>query len=330
MKTISSLKTVLFAVSIACLIVAGCKKEDETPEPEVPETPQAEINEQSKRASEPTDVNDVSSQAMDDVNATIGDIVSARSINICGLSYFDTANTATTGVIHLYYSDSVVCNGDYKRSGHIQINLPVDSITDPNNHHVIRFSTAGAVAKITFDNYKVERVSTGKSVTFNGWHTMKNKNQGGWVFLFLFGTPVEHEVRAFVNLTYENGDEATWNAATERKYTYVGGVLKATMSADSTIAIGGITHGLAFWGVNRTNEDYTITMPAPLSMDVINPNNCIGKLLTGGFDFRWSSHVLSLTYGVDASGVPTTNCPYGYKISWTDGNGNAAQHTIPY
>lgn len=323
MKTSHFKLSALFAVVI-CLVIAACKKPKEEEPPVTPPATTEETEKNTKRTGDQNDADIVSGQAIDDINSAIGQISSTRSVSICGCTIDSSA--MNTGEILFTFDGTTVCAGK-KRSGTIRVN-----ITSPNGVH---FSAMGAVAKLTFDNYKVKDAITNKSLQFDGWHTLKNLNGHNWASFLLGMSTIQHQVRGNVKLTNENLDTAHWNVATKRtySYTYTGNKLNAQVEAD-TFNINGVTDDFAYWGYNRFGDEYTITMPTPLSLDATNDlTNCEWKFLTGKLVFHWSSsYDLTVVYGVDSNGntVPAGTCPYGYKIYWTNNGTTSPDHIIAY
>jgi hypothetical protein len=316
----------LIGVILVSFIIAGCKKKEEEQTPAAVNknpAPAAETSQQTKRSSDQTDLENESNHAMDDANAAMGEVSTTRDIQTtCGMTY-DSSTTATTGIIILTY-DGTVCSG-VKREGTITIHLPVQ------NGHVVHFSTANVTASLVFDNYKVTKVATNKSMTFTGTHLVRNENAGGWFALLFLGTPIIHHVRAHVHVVFEDSTECEWNAAVKRTFSNTNSVIKASIAKDTVgFSFNGTTYNdAAFWGTNRLGEEYVIEM-SPFTYDIVNSNNCTLKPLTGTFKFHWSSYLLTLTYGVNSDGTAATSCPYGYKFNWTDVNGNANEVVLPY
>jgi hypothetical protein len=207
------------------------------------------------------------------------------------------------------------------RTGTITIQLPYNGTT------VTTWSTPGATASLTFNNFKVTNLANNKSITYNGVHQVTNVNGGGIIQLYL-GTSIINKVRACMQLTFGDSTTRTWNVAETRTLSSVAysGIVKATTTGDTVLA--GHNH-VAFWGVNRLNESFTIDMPTPFSYMAYG-TTCLIKPRTGVIVFYGVSHSLTLTYGVDSSGNPTTACPYGYKFSWVDGNGTNQQIILSY
>lgn len=317
MKTNKTIIKSIIVVTFAIFLIAGCKKEEEPTVP--PVVAPAENAGQTQRASDQSNTENESNQAMDEANSAMGNVSTTRGVQSCGMTIDSTDKNI--GKITLNY-DGTACSGKI-RTGSITVQLPF------SNGVITTWSTIGATATLTFNNYKVTYVSNNKSLTFNGTHSVTNVNGGGWLQLYL-GTPIVHKVRANMQLTFDDGTTRTWMAAEKRTLNYnnVTEVLKASTIGDTIIS----GHAnVAFWGINRIGESFIIDMPTAFSYDINNPiTNCIYKPLTGVIVHYGVAHSLTLTYGVDASGYPTTSCPFGYKFSWTDGNGANQQIILPY
>lgn len=85
------------------------------------------------------------------------------------------------------------------RSGQIKVQL-----TTGTNWHL-----AGSVLTITYNNFKITRLSDNKTITFNGVKTLTNVNGHNWL-TFLAGTSsFKYQSRAFnVNVAYDDGSTA--------------------------------------------------------------------------------------------------------------------------
>lgn len=308
------------AITFAIIIIAGCKKKEEpapvTPPPIVSPTDSAS---QTTRASDQTNVENESNQAMDEANSALGQVSTTREIQACG--YTIDSSQKLIGKITLNY-DGAPCNGKI-RTGSITIQLPYNGTT------ITTWSTIGAKAILTFNNYKVLYVSNNKYMTYNGTHSVTNVNGGGWVQLYL-GTPIVNKVRSNMQISFNGGTAIEWNSAKLRTLTYTGGVLKVTMAGDTTI---GNYDDVAMWGINPMGDHFTIDVPTDYTYDIINPGtNCIAKPLTGVIKYYGVTHVITLTYGVDVNGYTVLPgvCPYGFSFSWTDAQTITHQVVLPY
>ena len=319
MKTKISIFTGMIATIIAIFIITGCKKNEEpAPTPTPPTVSPTDSTSQTTRASDQSNVENESNQAMDDVNGAFGQVSTTRGIQAC--SYDIDSSLKAQGKITLNYN-GVNCGGKI-RTGSITAQLPY------SNGTITTWSTVGATATLTFNNYKVV-YPNGKSVKFNGIHKVTNVNGGGYIELVM-GTPIVHKVRSNMQISFDNATAIEWNSAKLRTFTYTGtyptGVLKATVAADSLPT----SDRILMWGINTMGDHFVIKMPVDYTIDLLNPGtNCIGKPLTGQIEYTGITYVITITYGVDNYGYPTTSCPYGYKVEW-DGNNQNYTAILPY
>ena len=319
MKAPNLIFKALLGATIACFVIAGCKKKDDpAPTPNPTNNTSTETTQQTLRSSDHSNVDNESNQAMDEANTAMSEVSTTRGVqSVCG-AVIDSSQKAM-GIIKLNYDSTIVCSGK-KRGGQIVIQLPYSSGT------ITTWSTQGAVATLTFNNYKVTYVSTGKKLTFNGTHSVKNENGGGWVELYFLGQPIVYKVRANMEITFEDGTTRSWHSAIKRTLENVSGVLKSSVISDTSTTD---YPSLAFWGVDRYGEEFYIDMPTDFSYKIVDPANCIFKP-TGQLFFHWSTKVLHITYGVNADGTVATTCPYGYKFEWTDLQGTPQQIVVSY
>ncbi len=317
METKSTLTKIVFAIAFIGLAITGCKKAD-SPAP-VPATPAPTYtsSQQTQRANDQSNVENQCNTAMDDANTAMQNCSRTRHTEtVCNLTV-DTS-LASQGKITLNYNGND-CSNLTSRTGSIVIQLPY------NNNTVTTWTTAGAVAKLTFNNYKVTRLSDNKSITYNGFHSIKNVNGGGAVQLML-GSTILHQIRANMVITFDDGTTRTWQIAKTRTFTNVSGLVTATVAGDSTFST--YVHA-AVWGTNRLGQAFTVDMPTAFSYYMLG-SVCLYRPLTGVVIDYVPSNTLTLTYGVDFLGNPATGCPFGYKFAWMDAN-NVQQHiVIPY
>ncbi|MES2397181.1 MAG: hypothetical protein V4549_14315 [Bacteroidota bacterium] len=322
MKTKKILFTGVIAVMIAVFAISSCKKEEE-PAPIVtpPTVSPTDSTSQTTRASDQTNVENESNQAMDEANDALMGVSTTRGVQAtCG--YTIDSSQKAIGKITLNYDGITVCNGK-KRSGSIAIQLPYNGTT------ITTWSTAGATSSLTFYNYKVVYTADNKSLLLNGTHTVKNVNGGGLVALY-FGTPMVNKVRSHMQISFDGGTAIEWNSAKLRTITYNNGtgVLKASMAGDSIYN----SENIAMWGINNMGDHFTITVPTAFSYDIWNPiTNCVYKPLTGQIVYSGIAYEITLTYGVNQDGTYPFigTCPWGYKIEWDTNNGSLYAK-IPY
>lgn len=319
MKTKNSIFTSIVAITFAIIILAGCKKKEETA-PTTPPVTSVDGTQQTQRASDQSTTENQSNQAMDDANSALGQVSTTRGIQTTYCNMTIDSTYKSTGKLILNYNGND-CNNLTSRTGCITVQLLLV------NGQFTPWSQAGSMATITFLNYKVTNLATNKSQTFNGYHKVTNVNGGGLIQLYL-GVSIVHKIRGAMDVTFDDNTTRTWNTAAKRTLSSVSqsGIVKATTESDT--AFGG-HNDVAFWGTNRLNENFTIGMPTPFSYMVYG-TTCLFRAQTGVIVFYGVAHTLTLTYGVDTNGNVTTACPYGYKFSWTDINGVAQQIVLSY
>lgn len=332
MKTKKILFTSVIAFVIAVFAISSCKKEEE-PAPILtpPTVSPTDSSSQTTRASDQTNVENESNQAMDEANDALVGVSTTREVQAtCG--YTIDSSQKLTGKIKLIYDGVTNCNGKI-RSGFIDIKLPFDGT------NITKWSAVGATASLTFNNYKVVYVADNKSLMLNGWHLMKNQSGGGWIQLAM-GNTIIHIIKSRMFISFNGGTAIEWNSAKKRTLTYTGifpnGLLKASMAGDTIMYVGSTCYTkVAMWGVNPMGDHFIINVPTDFSYDIINPinnNTCNGKPLTGVIKYYGIAFAITLTYGVDQYGYAITPgvCPWGYKIDWEDNNQHFITAKIAY
>ena len=325
MKTKNVMKSLMiFAVS--ALLFTGCKKKDDDVKPD--ENPATETAVHQNNAADQSDVDQQSNESIDDVNQVLNNNSNTRTELPCDVTIDSTA-LMTQGLIKLTYH-GLSCDKLRTRSGVISVQLPYDAVAKKPIH----WNVKGAKIIVTYDKFKVTRLADNKSMTFNGSVTVTNVNGGG-VWVLLAGTPVIHQLRGGMVITFDDGTTREWAVARTRTYALsVAAVLTVTEAGDTLIA----GKKVAYWGKNRAGDQFSLSIDKPVVTNIFGGSLCrlykpyqgvvvISSTVTG------TTNTLTITYGVDASGNPITgalDCPYGYKLNWTDANGTAQQLIVKY
>jgi len=91
----------------------------------------------------------------------------------------------------------------------------------------------------------------------------------------------------------------------------------------------GATTGIAEWGFNRFGNPFITDILQPL----IVRQDCGFRLVSGKVHHGTNLFNAAVTFGLDATGAPTT-CPgngnYYYKITWTGPSGIPRVIILPY
>ena len=323
MKTQNVMKS-LMIFAISALLITGCKKKDDV-EPENPaNTPAVHQS----NAADQANVDQQSNESIDDVNKILNDNPNTRAELPCNIT-IDSAALMTQGLIKLTYH-GLSCDQLRTRSGIISIQLPFD----PATKKPIHWNAKGAKIIVTYDNYKVTRVADNKSITFNGKVTATNVNGGG-VWVLLSGTPVIHQLRGGMVITFEDGTTREWAVARTRTYALSVAMVLTVEEAGDTLIAG---KKIAYWGKNRAGDQFWLSIDKPVITNVFGGQLCrfykpYQGVVVVASTVAGTTNSLTITYGVDVNGNPITgalDCPYGYKLNWKDAAGTQQQLIIKY
>ncbi len=317
MKT--KLKLASFALLIAGLVFTSCKKDKVA-------SPATEADEAPAFAQHSADVNtsnNTADMSMEDAENSIapsslsGSRVSSLYTNICGASVDTTQISSNKTVVITYTGTS--CDGLRSRSGVISVQLTTGN----------RWKDVGAVLTITYTNFKVTTISTGKSTTLNGVHVITNVTGGivNHIGLNTNPTTITRKIRAInMSITFDDGTVRSWSAARKRTWTGSAGVPNSlTIEGDTTLA--GVSN-TEVWGTNRAGNAFTTVLNTPL---VVNSTCGWYAPISGMKTHSFNSRVSTITFGTDANGnIVSTGCPTNYIINWTSPNGVAKYYIGTY
>jgi hypothetical protein len=129
-----------------------------------------------------------------------------------------------------------------------------------------------------------------------------------------------------MSITFDDGTQRTWNVAKQRVYTFSGTNVSVTISGTHTE--GNVTN-IAEWGTNRLGRAFTSATLQP----VVIRSDCNFRVVSGEIKHSLPNVSADATFGLDASGNPTT-CPgtghYYFKIVFTGSGGNSITLIMPY
>jgi hypothetical protein len=188
----------------------------------------------------------------------------------------------------------------------------------------IRWKDAGAAVTVSYQNYKITRVSDGKSITINGSETYTNVS-GGLLYQLASLQSITHTITSSgLTVTFDNGTQRSWQVAKQRVFTYNNGVV---ITSSGTHTDGAVTN-IAEWGTNRFGNAFTTSTTAPL----VIRQDCNFRLVSGEVRHVTPNVTATVTFGLDSSGNPVT-CPSGsfyFKLMWTGPNGGSGTVILPY
>lgn len=318
------MKTTLRLASLAILFVglslASCRKDKKT-SPDPTPTEADETNTFVEQSSDENTANSTSDESLDDAEnalgaSSIGGFKTASGVApLCGAT-IDSSMKATGKIIITYTGTS--CDGLRNRSGSITIQVV--------GYPSVKWKDVGAVTTITYNSFKVTNISSGKSTTLNGMHTITNVS-GGLVRSITSGTPIIRKIRSTtMSLTFDDGTVRNWSVARKRTWTGALGIpTSLTLSGDTTI--GGVAN-IVTWGTNRKGNAFTTAYTDPI---VVKASCGWYSPVSGKKTHTAASRVSSITFGTDASGVPVASgCPNHYIVNWTSPSGVAKSYIGSY
>ncbi|MBL4586139.1 MAG: hypothetical protein JKX84_03650 [Flavobacteriales bacterium] len=262
-------------------------------------------------------------QADNDINDALSDIdgfgknavhAEVFSSPLCGVTIDCT--DVSQGILYFNFDGSTPCFSPSRtRAGQIKVELIQGNV----------WADAGAVLEQTFIDYKVTRLSDGRSIEFDGVKTLKNINGNDWIQFVLGNVDLEYESRSTdMTVAFDNGQSAAWNHARTITWSYAPAGSDPNIpyayigfAAEGDTTLSG-TAGVDSWGVNRYGNDFVTYYTQALSSN----NYCgLWRFNSGELVHEVDADDYTLTLGVDQNGDPTTNtCAYGYKVSWNVGN----------
>lgn len=207
------------------------------------------------------------------------------------------------------------CLGDRTRTGVIVVSM------DAN----MRWKNPGATVSVSFQNYKVTRISDNKSITINGTKTITNQSGGLLINLPTLGSIIHLVNSNGLTITFNDGTERNWQVARKQTYTYENGVV---LTVEGNHSDGNVT-GIAEWGTNRFGKQFTTVITEPL----IIRQDCNLRLTGGRVRHDVPLFSVNAWFGLNENGAPTS-CPgtaaYYMKLIWSGPSGNVHSVLLPY
>ena len=299
---------------LASSIVTSCKKREK----------EIALDEETKQFNE--DANEIKSESDNvdnDINSSInntsigGRTSASYSSELCGVT-IDSSQIANKLLFYNFDGSTPCFSPSRTRGGQIKVEL-----INGNS-----WKNVGAVLKLTYINFKIIKLSNNKSIQFNGVKTLKNVNGINWFTFLTSVSNFKFQERALnVNVTFENGDQATWNSARTSTWDYIAanvtpgipyGYVKFTSNGDT---IRNNISNTDSWGTNRNGQIFQTYYQSPW---VSNSYCGFWRPISGNLSHQVGIYNLGLQLGVNQNGDPSTlTCAYGYKVSWTPLGGTA-------
>lgn len=255
-----------------------------------------------------------SDDAMNDVNAVLspGGLSSLEMLP-CNATIDSTPANNDTTTLYITYN-GLSCDAKKFNTGTIEIKKSINT----------RWNDAGAKVLVKFIDFKVRRVATLKSMTFNGTKTFMNVSGG---FIWQLGYQIQaltQKVTGTIQVTFDDNTTKTWNISKQRTFTRI---IDSTHLSHLLLTKDGFGSAdgygnLLIWGVNRTNENFYVQ----IAQSIILKEACDWDQSCGVETFRIpSNHTFAtVTFGYDDNNnqIPCTSneCPTRYRIDWSINN----------
>jgi hypothetical protein len=305
------LVSILSIFFFSFILFSSCKKDD-TSAPNENDQVATQVSDESQVSSEMDQIALDASVAIEyDPVFSGNNSVLDQVICDATVEYNSTSDPKT---ITITYNGSN-CGGGRTRTGSIVLSMAQG----------IEWKNAGASFTITFNNLKITKTSTGKSITITGTHTYTNVSGGLLIHLATAG-PVTHTITSSdMKVSFDNGTARTWNVAKQRVFTYDNGVVVTITGTHQE----GDNHSIAEWGTNRLGTAFTTSIVTP----VVVKQSCNFRVTGGVVSHATAVFSAIATFGLNAGGEPT-ECPgtasYYYKLVWTGQAGNSLTVILPY
>jgi hypothetical protein len=206
------------------------------------------------------------------------------------------------------------CQGNRILMGVVVISMPMGT----------HFKDAGAILTIKTQNLKITSVANGKSIVVNGVKTITNVTGGRLSDLSQKG-PITHLISGKDSITFDNGLQRIWQVAKQKVFSYANGMVITTTG----IHTDGAVTGISAWGTNRFGNAFVTAISEPL----VVRQDCDFRLVSGEVIHGKLIADITVTFGLDATGIPTT-CPtigtYYFKAVWKGINGVSKTIILPY
>jgi len=299
-----------FVLSVSILFTA-CKKEASSTDDNSAEA-STQSDDQSRFSSESDGAANDANLVLETTSGFSGRTTNVQSLICDATIAVDTVSNPRTITITYLGTN---CLGGRTRTGVIVISMAQG----------VRWKNAGAQLNVSFQNFKITRLSDNKSITINGTQTYTNVSGGLLINLPVLNTITHTITSSNMSVTFDNGSQRTWQVARQRVFTYNNGVV---ITVTGTHSEGNVS-GIAEWGTNRFGHAFATAIVTPL----VFRQDCSARLVSGKVHHNNAVVDATVTFGLDAQGNPT-GCPgagnYYMKIEWTGPGGNAHFVILPY
>lgn len=310
MKTRNVLKLMAILIAVVGINIAGCKKEktSTTPDP-------SSLQQLSK--------DDAQVQATDDqITSDANGVLSGSSKSITtDTNLIVTVDSTTHGdtiVYTLKYSGyNAWPHPSFSRTGIVLVEILKG----------VRWDQPLATVTFKYENLVVEKISSGKTFTFNGTRTWENVS-GGLIINLHGSTTVTHQITGAMTITFDDGSQRIWTISRQRVW---GGTFPAAL----TVTVSGFGsaagyNNLVEYGTNRKGEAFYTQINTPI---LYVYNSCLAFQwipIWGVIEYQIPSVPKSatLTFGYNSSDalVPYGNCADYFRLDWVVKTNNGTDY----
>lgn len=311
LKLVSTLSLVLFF--FAFVLFSACKKDDATPNNNGEnDVVSAAVTDESQVTTEMDGI------ALDAATAIEYEPTFSGNYGVLDQIICDATVTYSTSTdpmtVTITYNGSN-CGAGRSRTGSIVLSMAKGT----------EWQTPGSFFTITFNDLKITKTATNKSITITGTHTVTNVSGG-----LLINLPTEESITHIITsenmkVSFDNGTARSWNIAKQRVYTYNNGAVLTITG----IHTEGDESGIAEWGTNRLGGSFKTSTVTP----VVVKQSCNFRVTGGSVKHSTETFSAVATFGLNAGGE-AIDCPgtgtYFYKLVWTGQNGASLSLILPY
>ena len=306
------IKSSVVALSLGLMLASCAKKKDSTSSSPTPDN----TSQQSTTAGDQSNVSAESDQALNDAQVVIsGSPNNARVDALAQLQPIYNAKVDSLDPVSGKFT--ITYNGNNAATGATRMRTGTITVERTNG----KWSVPNSVLKLTFTNYKVTKLATGKSITLNGIHTVTNVSSSIYTYANLYANnndTIKHKVRGDMTLTFDDGTTRHWWIARHRVTSCKSTVYTVAISGDTSMAgYGDPNHNIVeAWGTNRSGENFYGEITSPITYNT----TCGSEPISGVYVHQGIAKTLTVTYGVNSDGTVniTPNCPYGFKLDFTN------------
>lgn len=300
MKTKKFLAIVFSILAFGSFILVGCSKDKQ----EDPTTDTSSLQQLSK---DENTLQNATDEAMNDVNQVLSGLTLKSTAMLPCNATLDSTNVVNDTITYFITYNGNNCNNTRLRIGKVEVKKKVGT----------HWHDEGATVIVTYINFQITKISTGKSLTLNGTKSFQNVT-GGYIWQ-LGGqyNSIVHKIWGSVQATFDDNTTRTWNIARQR--TFTGTVDSLTMTIDG-FGTSGSYQNLVLWGVNRQGEDFY----SQISQSIVHKQSCDWDPCSGIriISIPSDDKSATLTFGYDNNNQLITNgdCPTKYKVDWQKGS----------